>query len=145
MSSFVGVLLLALPLDRLLARSRPRWNPLTILDICCVRVATCLVNASICVSHVFCGPVAVCSVAKTRARLFTSYMRSACSATSCSLSSFRVARMACMVGGSRPNQSVFNSSGVTVVPARVLRCRRNCEGFLSPSSSLSSSCRIRCS
>lgn len=111
-----------------------------------LRVATCLVSASICAAQ---GSLAIAagvvSVARTRARLFTSCIRSACSATFSSSSSFLVAKMTCVVGGNRPSQCVRSISFDTAVPARVAKWRRNCEGFRSPSSSLSSSCRIRCS
>jgi len=60
-------------------------------------------------------------------------------------SSSLVASMACIWAGRRPNHNVLSNSFDTVDPANVLRCRRNCDGFRSPSSSRSKSWRILCS
>jgi hypothetical protein len=63
---------------------------------------------------------------------------------SSSLSSVLVARI-CSCDGNRPSHSVRKSWSGTVVPTNVRRWHRNCDGFLSPSSSRSRSCLVRCS
>lgn len=141
------LLFLALLQDRLRPLSFSRRNSLASFVICSVRVVTCFVNASTYVVHGFYCSVVICGrcAANTKARLFTSCIRSACSATSCKLSPFLVAKIACVFAGSRASHSVVRSSSETLAPASVDKCRRNCDGFLSPISSLSRSCLIRCS
>ncbi|XP_036148810.1 uncharacterized protein LOC118647647 [Monomorium pharaonis] len=119
---------------------------LAILLTWVVKAATSFLNASSSLSS-FCdsrllSSLGAVDVASTTAFCPSSWIRSACSATSSSSSVVRVASMACIGCGRRPSHSVRSSSLLTVAPARALRYLRNCDGFLSPISSRSNSCRI---
>jgi len=130
-------------LGRLRDRSRFLGLPISLARRL-FRLATCLASCSTCCSSVLVEGVGW-TLATATALQVTSWILSACSATSSRLSIVREASMACNCDGSRPIHRVRRSCSGIAVRARDWRWRKNCDGLLSPISSCSSSCRICCS